>query len=360
MKIAILGDAHFGARGDNQAFHDYFYKFYDDIFFPYLKKNNINTVIQTGDLMDRRKFVNYVTLSNMKDKFINRFKDNNLSLYIILGNHDIYYRNSSEVNSLTELFGHFKDSGKYNINVIDKPTTIEFDKDFYIDLVPWINKDNFIESIKFIHRSSSPICIGHFELKGFTMHKGMKDNDSGMGTKIFTHYDNVFSGHFHTRSNNKNIKYVGSPYELTWSDYNDNKGFHIFDTKTGNIDFIENPYKMHHKIFYDDSIEDFTKHDVLKYSNSLVKLIIVNKTKPEMFEFFIEKLYNVKILDLGIIDNSLSYSDDDLEEVETEDTLTVLFNSIDNLTGDDRLDKSKMKNIMQELYNESLELSNEK
>ena len=61
MKTGSLNDTHFGARNDSPAFIKYFNRFYDEIFFPYLQEHNITTLIHLGDVVDRRKFINYNT-----------------------------------------------------------------------------------------------------------------------------------------------------------------------------------------------------------------------------------------------------------------------------------------------------------
>ena len=113
MKIALLNDTHFGARNDSIIFDDYFHKFYDDIFFPYIQKHNIKTLIHLGDIVDRRKYINYVTADNLKTDFINPLKQRKIKFWCIIGNHDIYYRNSLEINALDQLYGVDK-----NINLI--------------------------------------------------------------------------------------------------------------------------------------------------------------------------------------------------------------------------------------------------
>jgi len=213
--------------------------------------------------------------------------------------------------------------------------------------------------MKFIKNSTSTTCMGHFEIKGFEMHKGMKAG-GGLGLNTFKPYDYVYSGHFHTRSSNKNVTYVRTPYELTWSDYDDIRGFHILDTDNGMVEFIKNPAKMHHKIFYDDKTENYKEHDVKKYKGSIVKVIIVNKTNNRGFENFIERLYNVDIINMNIVDVSLDYSEDAIDSIETEDTLSILFNSIDNLEDDNRMDRDQMKKYVKEIYNEALEQAQEK
>ena len=113
MKIALLTDTHFGARNDNLNFNDYFYEFYEGVFFPYLQQNNIKHCIHLGDLMDRRKYVSYRILKDFRERFIQPFLHLEIDLHILVGNHDIYFRNTNDVNSLQELLG-----GKYkNIHI---------------------------------------------------------------------------------------------------------------------------------------------------------------------------------------------------------------------------------------------------
>ena len=104
-KVACITDTHWGARNDSLAFLEYFHKFYDNIFFPYLEANNIRTVIHLGDIVDRRKFINYIILHKFKNDFIFRLKKMGIDFHVIIGNHDVPYRNTNEVNSMRELFG---------------------------------------------------------------------------------------------------------------------------------------------------------------------------------------------------------------------------------------------------------------
>jgi len=103
MKIALLNDTHFGARNDSPIFDDYFHKFYNDIFFPYLKEHNIKTLIHLGDIVDRRKFINFRIAHNFRHKFLQRLWDEKIDTHILIGNHDIYFRNTNKVNAIKEL-----------------------------------------------------------------------------------------------------------------------------------------------------------------------------------------------------------------------------------------------------------------
>ena len=179
VKIALINDTHFGARGDSQLFFDYFMKFFDDVFFPYIKENNIDTVIHAGDLMDRRKFVNFSILNQVRTRFINRLKEENIDFHCILGNHDVYYRNTNEVNSVRELFGN-------DIKIYESPEVVNFDG-LDIAFLPWVNKENYDISADFIKTASAPILIGHLELDGYEVMRGV-GFQGGMNHKMFDRF----------------------------------------------------------------------------------------------------------------------------------------------------------------------------
>jgi DNA repair exonuclease SbcCD nuclease subunit len=351
-KICILGDTHFGARGDNPHFHRYFKQFYDNVFFPYLEKEGIEYVIQLGDLFDRRKYINFHTLHQAKEYFFTPLNSKYKS-WCLVGNHDTYYKNTIEVNSPGLLLKDYN-----NINKIVGPYETSFDG-VSILMVPWICQDNYVEVMNAIAVSKSQICIGHFEINGFEMHKGTVCTD-GIGTEIFDKFDLVISGHFHTKSKHGSINYTGTPYEMTWSDYNDPKGFHVLDTRTRELEFIENPYKMFHKFFYDDvsmNMHDIlSKEDFRNYKDTIVKVIIKNKTNPYMFDMFIEKMQKSEPFDMQVVEDhlNLNLEDDSTIVSEAEDTLTILSKYVDHL--ELSVDKQRLESLLRNLYGEALSM----
>ena len=224
MKIAIINDTHFGARNDNSNFNEYFYKFCDDVFFPTLKDNNIKTCIHLGDLMDRRKFVSYKTSRDFRKRFVSPFVEMGIDLHIMIGNHDTFYKNTNDVNSVVELLGGRHD----NIKIYSEAEEVIFD-DTKILFLPWINSQNTISSEKIIKETDAEVCMGHLEIAGFQMMKGLV-NEHGLSKSIFRKFDSVFSGHFHIKSDDGHIYYLGAPYEIYWNDCEDKKGF-IFLTQ---------------------------------------------------------------------------------------------------------------------------------
>lgn len=343
MRVAIITDTHFGARSDSIPFDNFFRKFYDNVFFPTLERENIDTVLHLGDVFDRRKYINFNTLKNCREYFFDRLSDK--TVYMIAGNHDTYFKNTNDVNSPDLLLGTYS-----NINVIDSPTTIELDGKPIL-MMPWICADNYTECIDAITSSLAPVMFGHLELSGFVMHKGHQ-NEGGMETNIFSKFDFVGTGHFHHRSSNGNIHYLGNPYEMTWNDFDDPRGFHIFDTETLELIFIENPYTMFEKYMYNDTTEDPDSIDVSTFAEKSVKLVVVNKTDFYKFDRFIDRLYKQNLLELKIIEDFSEFEHEALgDDLNIEDTMSLLESFVDSSETD--ANKSRIKNLLKELYVEA-------
>lgn len=356
MKIALVTDTHFGARNDNTAFAEYFKQFYDTIFFPYLKENNITEIIHLGDVVDRRKYLNYQTAEIMQEAFFDPIINNNYNVNIIIGNHDTYYKNTNKVNSISRLYNSYTgDNIQWHDN---KPGVVNYDG-LDIMLLPWICTDTYEPFLKEVQETDCQVLFGHLELKGFIMHKGAI-NTNGMESNIFDKFDVVCSGHFHHKSTVGNINYLGCPYEITWSDYDDPRGFHIFDTETRELEFIRNPLTMFHKIWYDDSnttMEQVVNRNYEPMRNCYVKVIVTNKDNPFWFDMFIEKLEKVSPLHVQVVEDHLNLdleSDDEIVS-EAEDTLTILHKYVNTL--DVNVDKEKLETKIKDLYSEALSVS---
>ena len=351
MKICILGDTHFGMRGDSMDFHKYIEKFYENTFFPYLKENGITTVLQLGDLFDRRKFINFNSLYLCRKYFFDKLKENNIQFITLLGNHDVAFKNTLEVNSSQLLLNEYD-----NITIYDSFNTVSFDG-IDVDIIPWICDDNQDKIFNQIKSTKSQICVGHFEISGFEMDRGNIAHD-GIDKSLLSKYDIVMSGHFHHKSDDGQIYYVGTPNEITWSDYNDPRGFHIFDTHTRELEFIQNPYRMFYKLNYDDELENMAEQyrtfDYSVYEGSYVKVVVKNKLNPFLFDVVIDNLYKANAADISIVEE---FNDVDVEQDQelidqAEDTMTILSKYIDNMALN--VESDKLKSIMRELYVEAL------
>jgi len=343
MKVAIITDTHYGARKGSKYLHDYFEKFYDDVFFPTLEAEGIDTVIHMGDAFDSRKSIDYQSLEWAKRVVFERLKK--YDVHMIVGNHDTYYKDTNEVNSPELLLQTYS-----NIKTYSQPTEVTI-SGLNILFLPWINRQNEKLSIESIKKSNSKVVMGHLELNGFRAHRGHVMED-GMSIDIFERFDKVFSGHYHTRSDNGRIFYLGNPYEMFWNDVNDTRGFTIFDTDTLTHTPINNPYKLFYNIYYEDT--NHKLFNATEYENKIVKVIVRKKSNPKDFERFIDKLYTVGVQDLKIIENFDIQESEEFEIDEEENTLSILNRYIDE--SEFELDKNIIKGIFQDLYRQACEV----
>lgn len=342
-KFCVLGDTHFGCRNDLKLFHQHFEKFYD-VMIADLVNQGITDVFQLGDLFDRRKYINFQSLKESKRYFFDLLAENNITLHTLVGNHDIFYRESLEVNSSSLVLGEYS-----NVRVYTKPTTVEVDGTT-IDIIPWICTENKDDIDEFILKSKSDLCFGHFEIASFSMYRGMESHE-GLPVNMFAKYELVCSGHYHTQSKRDNIVYVGTPYEMTWQDYGDPRGYHLFDTETRELSFFQNFHTIFTRLEYDDTSAQ--QLDILDLADKFVKVIVVNKTDLFKFDQFIQKLYTKGCYEVKIVEDMSEFQEGEInEEINLEDTMDVLSNYIDSIETD--ADKEKIKSFLKLLYVEAI------
>ena len=351
MKIALLNDTHCGVRNNNQMFAEYQGRFYTEVFFPYLDKHNIKNIIHLGDYFDRRRDVNFYSLHKNHEHFIQPMIERDITMDLIVGNHDIYFKSTNELNSPDFLLK------SDNINIFTDPITKNYDG-LDIALLPWINSENEEEVEEFLQLTTAPFVMSHLEVNGGMMSPGHY-HGGGTPQSWFERFEQVFSGHFHHKSQLCNIRYFGSQMEFTWNDFGDDKYFHGFDTETREIEMIKNPLKMFHKVFYDDTNETLMtikKKDFSQLENTFVKVIVTNKNEPYWFDVFVEELIKANPADLKVVEDhsNLDVLNEDELVGDAEDTLTILTKHIDSLNIDG--DKAKLDTLMRSLYTESLDI----
>lgn len=360
-KVAIISDTHWGVRNDNVAFMDMTKRFLDDVFFPKLKSERISTIIHLGDLVDRRKQISYLTANRLRRDFLQRITYNGIDAHFLVGNHDTYYKNTNDVNALTELVegnyceligGVFHD----NIRVYTGPEEVDIEGKKILFL-PWICADNREESLKLINESNAKICMGHLEIQGFEMFRGSVSTH-GENRRIFDRFDLTLSGHYHHRSSDGSITYVGSHGEFTWSDYEDDRGFHILDLETQELTFVQNPYKMFTKVWYDDTnttLEKLLEYDFGIHKDTMVKIVVKNKTNPYWFDVFCNNVEQSKPLNVQIVEDHLNLNLEDDEDIvnEAESTLDIFMKHIGQINTQN-VNKSKLERLVTDLYNRAL------
>ena len=346
MKIAIITDQHFGARKNSKLFHDYFLKFYEDIFFPTLIKEGITTIVDMGDTFDSRKGVDFVSLEWAKNNYYDKLEELGITIHTIIGNHTAYYKNTNDLTGVGLFLREYD-----NVKIYSEAEEVTLDKTKFL-FVPWINSENQNKTFELIEESDSPCVMGHLELNGFMATRGHY-MEHGMDANIFDKFDRVFTGHYHMRSNQGNIFYLGNPYEMYWSDVNDReRGFHLFDTDTLVHTPINNPYQIFHNLYYEDTPHQML--DITKYNQKILKVIVRKKSDPKQFEKYIDKLYSSNLAELKIVENFDFTEGEEFEAEESEDTISLLNRYIQESEVD--LDKSVITEILQDVYKEACEV----
>ena len=342
MKIALITDQHLDGRKGSLPFWNYFQKFYDEIFFPTLEKEDVKVVFDLGDTFDNRKSMDFNTYHRVRENYFERLKPYNV--HMLLGNHCTYYKNTNRINSPELLLKQYE-----NIKIYSEPTEILMGKKVFL-MLPWINKENQEDVFRRLETSEADICCGHLELNGFEVTPGMK-MDHGMDPNLFHRFKRVWSGHYHHKSNKGNVQYLGNPYQMYWNDYKDSRGFHIYDTESDKLKYIANPFEIFEKIFYDDTSVDYNKQDVSDYKDKFIKIVVNEKRDYQMFETLVDRLYNVGVHDVKIVENLVDEDSKTDIEISSKDTLTLLNEYIDDV--EMSVDKSDLKSLMRSLYIES-------
>jgi len=344
MKVLVITDQHFGVRNDSQIYVEYYRQFYSKVVIPYIKKNKIRQVLCLGDTFDRRKSVNFSSLEAAKEMWFTPLQKLGVKMTMLVGNHDIYYKNTLRINAPSLLLGEYG-----NIQVVDSPGEFLLGS-LPVLGIPWICDDNRSRVYELLEQSTSTLCVGHLEFTGFESVPGIV-MEHGISTEPFAKFEKVLSGHFHTKSSKGNVYYLGNPYQLYWNDYKATRGFHILDTDNLELEYVKNPYNMFEKIFYRDATD---WKDVSRYQGKYVKVIVEDKQDQLKFDRLIKMLYDAGVADLKIIEDlSVEYGEVS-DDVETEDTMTMLDKYIDDV--EFNANKESIKSIVRSLYLEACEV----
>jgi len=348
MLLAVLNDTHAGCRNSHDVFLNYHGKFYSDVFFPYCEKNGIKQILHLGDFYDHRKFINFKALNHNRKTFLEPMRDLGMSMDIIPGNHDVVYKNTNDLCSLKELLGYFVE----NVNIVMSPKVLNYDG-CNIALLPWINSENYAESMKFIESCDASILAAHLELSGFDYMPGMPA-PHGMDPALFSRFESVWSGHYHTKSEKGNIHYLGTQYEMFWNDADDAKFFHVFDTETRILTPILNPNTIYSKLYYDDAKVNYSKYDVSTLKNKFVKIIVSNKNDLAGFDNFIDQIQKQEVFEIKVAENYDEFQGENIDDNSVEvvsDTSILLDTYVDAVQT--ALDKDVIKSKLRELYIEA-------
>ena len=346
MKIAIITDQHFGFKKGSKLYHDYFLKFYEETFFPTLDREGITTILDLGDTFDNRKGIDSYSLDWAKKHYFDPIRSRSISMVSIVGNHTAFYKNTNELNTIDLLLREYD-----NITVVSECEELTIGG-LPILFIPWINSENEEQTYDLIRKSKCKVAMGHLELNGFIATHG-HTMEHGAPIEDYGKFKLVFSGHYHTRSSNGKIYYLGNPYEMFWNDVDDPRGFHIFDTEKLTLQTVDNPHTLYKRIHYKDTPRQLFKFT--DYKDKIVKIIVQKKSSQREFDRFLNSLQKANPHDIKIVETVVDILSDKNHVQDNEDTMTLLNKYIDSIDTD--LNKSKIKNIINDVYREASEVT---
>ena len=345
MKVAIITDQHFGFKKGSKIWLDYFQKFYDEVFFPTLKKEGIDTILDLGDTFDNRKGVDLRSLDWAKSNYFDIIRDNGMKMISIVGNHTAFYKDTNDINTIDLMLREYD-----NIRIVEECEEITVGG-LPILFIPWINSENDAKTYQMIQQSTCNVAMGHLELNGFVATHGHV-MDVGADFECYNKFKHVFSGHYHTRSNNGSIYYLGNPYEMFWNDVNDKRGFHIDYTDPLQLKTINNPNAMYKILDYANTPRQMTNFE--QYRNKIVKVVVREKDDDKAYDMFMQSLSKASPYDIKVVERTVNMLAPDEDIAQSEDTMTLLNTYIDDLSTD--LNKSKIKDILRETYQQACEV----
>lgn len=345
-KVLFLGDLHLGIRNGSSIFLNMMKKYFNEELFPYILKNDIKYVIQLGDILDKRKSIDFIVSNYLTNAFFKFFETNKIHFYSTVGNHDLYYRQSVELDGPSQF------SNNEYIHIVKTVTNIKIhDKNFI--LCPWIceeNKEQIINDLKGIKDTKNSFLCGHFELAGFPIQRGFISDKETLPKDILSNYFKVMSGHYHSPSSKDNVSYIGTPYQLTWSDYGDKKKVVVYDFDDKEFEEIYTELEIYHKIFYSDDI----KINYKDYNNCYVKIILNSDYTDNKLNVFLSEFENsANLLGLQVI-NQLD-ANDTIEEISITDIdnpIDIMINVINDRISDENI-KTLAKSLSYDIYKEA-------
>lgn len=353
-KYAFVTDTHLGCRGSSTIFREYFRWYYKEMFFPALKLEGVTTLFHGGDFFDNRNHVTLTDIDYVTEEFVPLLEEYGITLHIIPGNHDLAYKNTSKVSSLSIL-----KTSEYVV-VYEEPTLLDLDG-MTLAMVPWINSENYESTDKWLRTLPNPqntTILGHFEISGCKMYKNSVC-DTGLEQSYFKDFKHVLSGHFHHPSKYGNIQYIGSAFHTTWQDYGDKRGYMVFDSENDEWVYHENVTCLFERVYYDELVHpELSDAELSDLCSHRYFELIVNESKDRSkLERLCDRIRSMSVHDFSIVDTTLfevTYIDpEDAVETSSTDTLGMLNDRIDSV--EQEIDTQSVKDRMKTLYNSALD-----
>lgn len=319
-KFILISDTHLGLKSGSPLWHDITLRLFQEIA-DTCARRNIDTIIHLGDFFHNRKNLYMKTLSvaiDIADML------ENVNLWIIAGNHDIFYKSEIDPTSL-DIFRKYE-----NIKIIKETTT--FDN---ITLVPW-QRD---------FPKEGDILFGHFEIGGFPINQSyIMPEKNRLKLDDFKGWNHVYSGHFHMPSDKGNIKYIGSPYQMSFGDKGD-RGFYIFED--GNLEFTN--FTESPKFVTINVVDDKPNHGLSpsEIKGNIIKLVYTKDFGRNENNKILEVAQSYSPVQLYTdFSKNIDAKEEEIREEDIKDNKTIFFEYIDIADIPDHLDKRLVKKIV--------------
>jgi DNA repair exonuclease SbcCD nuclease subunit len=351
MKTAIITDIHFCIRNGSPYYAERYRLFFENIFFPYIDKHNIKTILCLGDTFEDRKNLNILGLKSAREMFFDEALKRDIKIISILGNHDVFFRNTNEVNSMDIIESSYK-----NVYIVNEYEEFKFGNKIF-GMMSWVNNENLDRNLERIKSTSNAdFLLMHAEIVGFEMTKG-NVADKGFEQSLFGRFELVLSGHFHIKNKIGHIYYIGNPFQTNWDDYNSDRGFHVYDHDTNTFEFIKNTYENFDVIIYDDAV-NISTFNFDKYKDQKIKVLVNNVAglKQASYLTFLENL-NTKVFEYTVVEinDESALIEDSTTALNMKSNTEMIKEYVNGLTMEDT-EKSEVINIMLDLYNEAINL----
>lgn len=344
MQIAIITDIHFDVRDGSEYFLDKYEQFFSQQFFPHLLANNIKEVLCLGDSWENRRKLSVYAIDRARKMFYDKMVEYGIKFTTILGNHDVTFKNTNDFNSMSMFELAYE-----NIKLVQEHEVVSFDGT-KIALVSWINRDNFETQMQFIKTTDASIVGGHFEINDFEVSGGHKC-ETGLQRKVFKHFNQVWSGHFHTKQTLGNIHYLGNPFQTNFGDLGHARGFHCFDTETLELTFHKNEFEIYDAVEFDKDF-DVLSFDYAPYANKIVVVNVRNlaeANRPKL-QMFTDKLaMHCHTFTVNEYGDSVLLDGTVVNDVEMKDTREIINEYIDGAVAHSDL-RDQVKKRIHDVY----------
>ena len=345
MTIALVTDTHLGARNNCTTFNTHFLRFFSEVFFPTLEERQIDTFINLGDIGKYKRTINTLILDRWNREVFKPLQK--YKVWMLSGNHDLFYKHKNSISLQTSL----ELTDRFGFTVVSEhPVKIHLGS-ISLDLVPWVSSGNYQEIVHFIEKSTSDYMLCHMEFAGAIMTPGVVCSESQLDSNLTNKYKRILSGHFHLRSERGNVTYIGNPYEITWGDVNQPKGFVLFDPKSNKLEYINNPFSIFLKLFiYKES--DLHSVDVSACAQKHIKLYTSSSIKSKDIENLVSRIEKQGVLSLVVQDMKMELDDVTMITTDFPDTLHYIKDFVDKLYNHQniQLNKDRLVQKLEHIY----------